>query len=137
MARRNKIVAVPVNDAIKCITSFINGNPANQLSNDYCMLFAEVKEKLELMAKLEIILVQQKCIKNMDIKLDVTRGYIYARTPFFKPTQLAKDIRVLVAKTSDDLSQIELMKIAEEKLIAVMQKEFNKNLEEVLILNDK
>lgn len=137
MARINKLVAVPINDALGEIKSFIDNMPANEMGKDYSMLFFEVKNKLQLMAKLEEVLVQQKCVANMDIKLDHMRGYIYARTPFYKSGQVAKDIRVLVAKTSDELSDVDLLALAKDKLKDLMMKEIGKTRELILIQNEK
>jgi hypothetical protein len=137
MARINKLVAVPMNDALGEIKSFIDNMQPNELSRDYSMLFAEIKDKMELMAKLEEVLVQQKCVAEMSIKLDIMRGYIYARTPFYKNGHAAKDIRVIVAKVSDEKSEAEIITLAKEKLKALMVKEIGANRELILIQNEK
>jgi hypothetical protein len=104
-------------------------------------LYARIVEKnrgdLETLAKLEETITQIRCKEaaKKDFKLSQVRGYIYARTPFFRKGKDIKDIRVVIGKTSTygtDLNPLyhnkELMLEAKSKLLIAITTEITNNM---------
>jgi len=60
------------------------------------------EETLHTLANLEEIILQMRVMENLNvsqIKLSVTRGYIYARCPFYRREQVANNITSIVGLT--------------------------------------
>jgi hypothetical protein len=101
---------------------------------------------ITLLAKLEETITQMRCkeVAKKDFKLSQVRGYIYARTPFFRNGKDIKDIRVVVGKTSDygdDLTALFANKAfviqAKEKLQVAMTNEIKQNMIYINELEEK
>jgi hypothetical protein len=98
---------------------------------------AEFIEVLENLASVEEIIVQLRCkqVINSELRLSLSRNYIYARSLFYRRGKEINDIRVVVGLTNDFGSDIEsLIKntffrvMATRKLEEAMDKEIEKNL---------
>jgi hypothetical protein len=79
-----------------------NDENLNRCKEIYTRIVEKNREDLETLAKLEEIITQLRCRESAkkDFKLSEVRGYIYARSPFFRRGKNLKDIRVVVGKTS-------------------------------------
>ena len=65
-------------------------------------LIKEHEESLYILANLEEIILQMRVMENLDvsqIKLSVTRGYIYARCPFYRREHVANNVTAIVGLT--------------------------------------
>jgi hypothetical protein len=87
---------------------FIQQDDSNDKNLARCKeLYARIVDKnrddFETLGKLEEIITQLRCkiISEKNFKLSQVRGYIYARTPFYRNGRNIKDIRVVVGKTSE------------------------------------
>jgi len=69
----------------------------------YLRIINQNREDFESLAKLEDAITQLRCreVTKKELKLSQVRGYIYARTPFFRQGETIKDIRVVVGKTEE------------------------------------
>ena len=95
------------------------------------------KQQIELMAKLEDVIMQIRSRDNLkvtDIKLNVVREYIYARISFHRKDKETKDIRVIVGQTDEYGTDVQILlgnkafvKIAKQKLIAAMDEVINES----------
>jgi hypothetical protein len=112
MGRVNKTISgvfvdiVGTSKEISQYRQFINhGGEVNQIPevksflDMYTSLVETNKINFEKLASLEEIIMQMRIKEDLnDIKLSLVRNYIYARTPFFRKSNSAKDIRVIVSK---------------------------------------
>lgn len=117
------------------------------MKEKYNELASESAEAIKTLAALEEIIVQirSKQVINSELRLSLSRDYIYARSSFYRKSTAINDIRVVVAKTSeygDDLD--ELLKdtnfriLCKQKLIEAMDKEIEKNVTNLnLVYNEK
>lgn len=112
----------------------------------YSKLLNKNKDDLENLAKLEETITQLRCkeVAKKDFKLSQVRGYIYARTPFFRNGNSIKDIRAIVGKTSEygtDLDALFANKIfvrqAREKLQLAITNEMKDNMIFINSLEEK
>lgn len=99
------------------------------------------KNKLtfEVLARLEDLIMQLRTRENMnskDIRLNVVRGYIYARIPFHRKDRESKDIRVIIGRTEDwgtDLKKLlgnkKFIAAAKEKLTSAMTEVIDESIE--------
>lgn len=112
------------------------GTDESPIISEYSDTYVEIAHVVERLAKIEEIVLQQRCMKeeNMKIKLSILREYVYARTPFFRRDKSTKDIRVLVSRTDlvygdriptlDELYEDkDFMDKAKTKLIEAMSQE--------------
>jgi len=69
----------------------------------YAKLLFKNKEDLDTLVLLEETIIQLRCKEaaKKDFKLSEVRGFIYARSSFFRKGKHMKDIRVVVGKISD------------------------------------
>ena len=67
----------------------------------YTRILNKHMDDITILAKLEDTITQLRCkeVAKKDFKLSQTRGYIYARTPFFRNGKDIKDIRTVVGKS--------------------------------------
>jgi hypothetical protein len=122
----------------------------------YEKLLIKNKEDLETLAKLEDTITKIRCkeVAKKEFKLSQTRGYIYARTPFFRNGKDIKDIRVIVGKKVDWKQSIgnygsageyidtlfgdkKFVILAKEKLQAAMTEQIKENMLFVNSLEEK
>jgi hypothetical protein len=104
----------------------------------YAELAHEHAEDLKNLAALEEIIIQLRCkeVINSEIRLSLSRNYIYARSLFYRRSNQINDIRIVVGKTEEygeDLNtlfnDIVFMQLAKDKLREAMDKEVQKNIE--------
>ena len=70
------------------------------------------EETLHTLANLEEIILQMRVMENLDvsqIKLSVTRGYIYARCPFYRREHVANNVTAIVGLTDIHGDHMELL----------------------------
>lgn len=99
-------------DKIGKLSKFLKGsNFMDPNENKYKDIIDEISDKLEEAACLEEIILQTRAWKNLkmdDIKItaNITKKteYLYARVPFYRSDKSAKEIRVLIGRSSDWLS---------------------------------
>ena len=121
------------------VDRFIGAKEDFHINPLYIDLFKSIKEKVEQLAALEELILQQRCMGTdgtLNIKLSLLRDYVYARCPFFRRDKTTNDIRVIIGKidlldptnpnvTLDDLYKNEdVMKAATIKLTVAMRDEF-------------
>ena len=105
----------------------------------YTHMINNNKEIFEQLASLEEIIMQKRIQLDLsDIKLSKVRDYVYARTPFYRKNNSAKDIRVIVDKMEfypqcdGDLTILfgnqEFMERAKVKLASAMETEIANNI---------
>ena len=124
----------------------VEDTKVNEFLSTYTSLVSKHKETFEELAALEEIIIQMRIMENLsDIKLSLVRDYIYARTPFYRKSNTAKDIRVIVDKLEfhpegrENLANLfgkgEFMKRAREKLVDAMSNEIVSNINELKLLH--
>lgn len=95
---------------------------------------------LKTLALLEEIIIQIRCKEVIDkeIRLSLSRNYIYARSLFYRKDNLINDIRVMVGKIEDWnqkwdtlLTNRHFNIIAKTMLIEAMDREINANINQL------
>lgn len=113
-------------------------------------LYQKIIEKniddLETLAKLEETITQLRCkrVVEKEFKLSQVRGYIYARTPFYRKGINMRDIRVVVGRTIDygeNLDALflnkEFVSTAKTKLLEAMNIEIASNMTHINEIEEK
>ena len=107
------------------------------LKNKYKALSSEFTDNLPDLASIEEIIIQMRCkqVINSELRLSLSRNYIYARSLFYRKGNQINDIRVIVGFTEDFGDNIsELINdpifrdVATSKLLGAMDKEIEKNM---------
>jgi hypothetical protein len=109
----------------------------------YKEIVTEHKEVITALATIEEIIIQFRCKSMIDseLRLSLSRNYIYARSIFYRRGNQINDIRVVIGTTDtygDNLGN--LMKDVgfraecKLKLLEAMDKEINKNVVELKTL---
>jgi len=119
------------------VQRFINDDHNTSTMKIYKKKYDEISEKINELAHIEELILQEKCITQdkIKIKLSILREYVYARCPFYRLGNSSKDIRVIVSRldmiydntipTIDELYKDKLfMHKAEDKLIKAMTREY-------------
>jgi len=105
--------------------------------NMYSKLITKQTEDIKTLAALEEIIIQMRSreVINSELRLSLSRNYIYARSTFYRRGQEMNDIRVVVGQTTDFGDNVkDLIKDQEfrsrcrEKLIEAMDREININV---------
>ena len=111
----------------------------------YEELVAEVHGPISQLARVEEIIIQMRAKKVIDseLRLSLSRNYIYARSLFYRRDNQINDIRVIVGKISeygDDLEKLmtnDMFRlICKKKLIEAMDREIEKNVEYLNLINE-
>ncbi len=73
----------------------------HELKNMYKDLVTESKEAISTLAALEEIIVQIRCknVIDQELRLSLSRNYIYARSIFYRRGNQINDIRIVVGTT--------------------------------------
>lgn len=83
----------------------VTGNGLDPNQEKFIEIINEIMPSLKELGALEEIILQTRAWSNLkkeDIKLTVSREqYLYARAPFYRKNNAAKEIRVLVGKIDD------------------------------------
>lgn len=156
MSRENKLTGgvfteiVGTQDKISSYDKFLNVTVGMDQPHDdelirHCNRYKDfigmMKTQFEKLSKLEGVIMQLRAkeLISEEVKLSLVRGeYIYARTLFYREDRETKDIRVIVGKTEfhgdnlEELSRDEnFMNLAKQKLTKVINKEIEKNINEL------
>ena len=87
------------------LTQFINaGDNDDPNQQKYNEIVSNIKKDIKELSTLEEIILQVRAwknLKNEDIKITITREYIYVRAPFYRSDKVAKEIRAIVGKIED------------------------------------
>jgi len=127
----DEVLALPASEEIQ------------ELKDLYLEIIDEVKGQIGALSTLEEIIIQIRCkhVVNEEIRLSLSRNYIYARSIFFRRGNKINDIRVVVGTTEeygDDLNSLMEDKIFLSKgvlkLINAMNKEINQNKKQLKTL---
>lgn len=105
----------------------------------YKKLVQSCSAELKVLAAIEEIIIQMRAatlsVIESELRLSLSRNYIYARSLFFRQGQEMNDIRVVVAKTNDygdnleDLIQDDNFRtLCKEKLLEAMNKQIESNI---------
>jgi hypothetical protein len=107
------------------------------LKKEYEELTSENRGTISTLASLEEIIIQIRCkeVINSELRLSLSRNYIYARSTFYRRGNKINDIRVVVGTTEDhgtDLRKLHKDKIFRDVCISTlkghMDKEINANI---------
>jgi len=107
------------------------------LKNKYKSLSSEFTDNLPDLASIEEIIIQMRCkqVINSELRLSLSRNYIYARSLFYRKGNQINDIRVIVGFTEDfgdnitELINDQIFRdVATSKLLGAMEKEIEKNM---------
>lgn len=112
--------------------------PLKQMKRQYDAIVKSCSDDIKVLAALEEIIVQMRAKKVIDseLRLSLSRNYIYARSLFYRRDNQINDIRVVVGRTEEygvDLDILiddpEFRLLCKTKLIESMDKEIEKNIE--------
>jgi hypothetical protein len=156
MSRENKLTGgvftgiVGTSEKISSYDKFLNvtvdmSQPHSEDLVKHCNRYKDfigmMKSNFEKLAKLEGVIMQMRAkeLISEEVKLSLVRDeYIYARTLFYREDRETKDIRVIVGKTEfhgnnlEELSRDEtFMRLAKDKLAKAIDKEIQRNLNEL------
>lgn len=123
-----------------------------QLKEKYREIARDCVDDIRMLAALEEIIIQirSKEVIDSELRLSLSRNYIYARTMFYRRGKEINDIRVVVGKVNDPqypefnrgldilLADPEFRFLCKEKLTEVMNKEIEKNINQLnYVYNEK
>jgi hypothetical protein len=118
-----------------------------EMKGIYEEIVTEKKKLISELSAIEEIIIQIRCkrVINEEIRLSLSRNYIYARSIFYRRGHQINDIRVVVGTTNeygDDLNALMKDKVflskGIAKLLTAMQEEINKNVEQLkTIINER
>jgi len=152
MSKYNRLTQAVFSDIVKTdnrlslYERFLNVDTALEITTDelldefkdqYQHVTNVLRKDLNALAKMEEVIIQMRCKKliSENMKISIGRGYIYARTLFYRGERDVKDIRVLVDSTKDwgdDPKKLIgdpfFMNIAKRMLIDAMDKHIDANL---------
>jgi len=148
MARTNKLINLVFSDIIRKndIDAFLNVDDELSLTqsgmlqtykNMYAEITNKIKNELILLANLEELIVQLRCITHapLDFNLSITNNSIYVKLLFYREDRIIKDIRIIagnVATYGDDLNALaknqDFIDMFTEKAKTAMKKEINKTV---------
>lgn len=123
--------------AIDQKNGFQESEKLKRLKEDYKSLVNDIESNIKVLASLEEIITQIRAKEaiNSELRLSLSRDYIYARSSFYRKDNKINDIRVVVGKVKDYGDELdELIKdtnfrlLCKEKLIEAMDKEINTNI---------
>lgn len=112
-----------------------------KLKERYSEIVQDCIDDINLLGALEEIIIQIRCKEVIDseLRLSLSRKYIYARSTFYRRGNQINDIRVIVGKLEDfDIDDIYVDQLLEKdyfrllcktKLLEAMNKEIEKNIQ--------
>lgn len=131
----DELLELPVNEALA------------KIKKDYEVLVQVQTEDIKILAALEEIIIQYRAKEVIDseLRLSLSRNYIYARSLFYRRGNEINDIRVVVGKVEvygDNLNKLlkdpDFKNLCHLKLTEAMDKEIGKNVEQLkYIYNEK
>lgn len=111
-----------------------------EMKNRYLALIEERSEDIKTLGSLEEIIIQirAKEVIDSELRLSLSKDYIYARSTFFRKGNKMNDIRVLIGKTEtygDSLDTLlndqDFRAICKTKLMEAMEIEITKNINQL------
>lgn len=112
--------------------------PLQQMKEQYAAISKTCAEDIKVLAAMEEIIIQMRAkqVIESELRLSLSRDYIYARSLFFRRRNQINDIRVVVGQVKDYGDDLDnLLKdpifrsICKDKLIEAMDKEIEKNVQ--------
>jgi hypothetical protein len=107
------------------------------LKKEYEELTSENRGTISTLASLEEIIIQIRCkeVINSELRLSLSRNYIYARSTFYRRGNKINDIRVVVGTVEeygDKLAKLikdeSFRLLCQTHLVTAMNKEINANI---------
>jgi hypothetical protein len=108
-----------------------------EMKEKYFDLVEDCKGDVQMLATLEEIIIQMRSKEVIDteLRLSLSRQYIYARSLFYRRGKAINDIRVIAGTTKDfgtDMDKLledpEFKLLCKNKLLEAMDKEIDKNV---------
>jgi hypothetical protein len=121
----DKIMGLPESDSLRAF------------KDEYSELTSENSGTFSTLAALEEIIIQIRCKEVIDseLRLSLSRHYIYARSLFYRRGKTINDIRVIAGTTKEfgtDMDKLledpEFKLLCKTKLLEAMDKEIDKNV---------
>ncbi len=115
-------------------------NKLKSFKNQYALLAEKSSDDIQTLATLEEIIIQMraKLVINSELRLSLSRNYIYARSLFFRRGNKINDIRVVAGTTEefgDDLNKLftdeSFRAICTTKLEDAIDKEIERNVSQL------
>jgi hypothetical protein len=122
----DKVMGLPESDSLK------------EFKGLYDELTSENKGTISTLSTLEEIIIQTRCkeVIESELRLSLSRNYIYARSVFYRRGNKINDIRVVIGRTEDYGTDLENLlsgktfrNLCKDTLIAAMTKEIGANVE--------
>lgn len=113
------------------------------MKEKYSLLAHARAEDIKALAAIEEIIIQirSKEVIESELRLSLSRDYIYARSLFFRRGKEINDIRVVVGKVDDYGSDLDTLlqdpsfrALCQTKLIEAMDKEVEKNVKQLKLV---
>jgi hypothetical protein len=110
----------------------------------YTNILGQNIESIKELASIEEIIIQMRCVEfiKSNLRLSLSRDYIYARSLFYRRGREMNDIRVIIGKTDeygDKINELiddpNFRTICTEKLVEGMNKEIINNIKLVKSIN--
>jgi len=113
-----------------------------RLKSKYKEVALNCVDDISSLSSLEEVIIQirSKEVIDSELRLSLSRNYIYARSTFYRRGKEINDIRVIIGKTDDPehpeydrdlntlLSDPDFRLVCKQKLLEAMDKEIEKNL---------
>ena len=115
-------------------------NQLSELKSLYSDMVVEAKKTVSTLAALEEIIIQIRCknVISKELRLSLSRNYIYARSIFYRRGNQINDIRVVMATTDDFhetlaelIEDLDFRGICVTKLEGAMEKEIKSNVNQI------
>lgn len=114
-----------------------------ELKDLYSEIVEDQKDSIIALAAIEEVVIQIRCKKviNKELRLSLSRNYIYARSIFYRRGNQINDIRVVVGTTEEFGSLLEVLidhptfrPLCVSKLQEAMNKEISTNINKIQTL---
>ena len=104
-----------------------------EMKGVYTEIVTEQKDVVSTLAAIEEIIIQIRCkrVITQELRLSLSRNYIYGRSIFYRRGNKINDIRVVMGTTEDhgdDLTQLMENKIFTSKCVVQLQEAMNKEI---------
>jgi hypothetical protein len=112
----------------------------SDMKAEYVMTLAGIRKTLKTLSKIEEVILQirSKEMIESELRLSLSRNYIYARSLFYRIGKEINDIRVIVGKTEDYGEDIDSLlslpgfrDLCKTKLSEAMDKIINENVKQI------
>lgn len=123
--------------AIDQKNGFQESDELKKLKEDYKLLVRDISTNIKVLANLEEIITQIRAKEAIDseLRLSLSRNYIYARSSFYRKDNKINDIRIVIGKVDEYGDELdELLRdtnfriLCKEKLKEAMDKEIKNNI---------